>query len=67
MEIKIKSMDIKNFKGIHSMHLVFHSGMNSLYGDNASGKTTVYDALIWLLFATVTAVFLLSRSARQTA
>lgn len=50
MKIEIKSMDIKNFKGIHSMHLVFHSGMNSLYGENASGKTTVYDALIWLLF-----------------
>lgn len=50
MEIAIKSLDIKNFKGIHSIHLVFHNGVNSLYGENASGKSTVYDALTWLLF-----------------
>lgn len=50
MKIEIKSMDIKNFKGIRDIRLDFHSGMNSLYGENASGKTTVYDALIWLLF-----------------
>lgn len=50
MNIEIKSMDIVNFKGIHSLHLDFHSGVNTLYGDNATGKTTVYDALTWLLF-----------------
>ena len=50
MEIAIKSLDIKNFKGIHSMHFVFHSGMNSIYGENGTCKTTVYDALVWLLF-----------------
>ena len=50
METAIKSLDIKNFKGIHSIHLVFHNGVNSLYGENASGKTSVYDALTWLLF-----------------
>lgn len=50
MKIAIKSMDINNFKGIHSIHLVFHNGVNSLYGENASGKTSVYDALTWLLF-----------------
>lgn len=50
MKIEIKSMDIKNFKGIRDMRLDFHSGMNSLYGENASGKSTVYDALTWLLF-----------------
>ena len=50
MNIEIRSMDISNFKGIHSLHLDFHSGVNTLYGDNATGKTTVYDALTWLLF-----------------
>ena len=50
MNIEIKSMDISNFKGIHSLHLEFHSGVNTLYGDNATGKTSVYDALTWLLF-----------------
>ena len=50
MNIEIRSMDISNFKGIHSLHLEFHSGVNTLYGDNATGKTSVYDALTWLLF-----------------
>ena len=50
MNIEIKSMDISNFKGIRSLHLDFHSGVNTLYGDNATGKTSVYDALTWLLF-----------------
>lgn len=50
MNILIKSMDISNFKGILSLHLDFHDGVNSLYGENASGKTSVYDALTWLLF-----------------
>lgn len=50
MNIEIKSMDISNFKGIRSLHLDFHSGVNTLYGDNATGKTTVYDALNWILF-----------------
>lgn len=50
MNIEIKSIDIVNFKGIRSLHLDFHSGVNSLYGRNATGKTTVYDALTWLLF-----------------
>ncbi len=50
MEIKIKVLDIRNFKGIRSLRLDFHNGVNTLYGDNATGKTTVYDAFIWLLF-----------------
>ena len=50
MQIEIRSMGISNFKGIHSLHLDFHSGVNTLYGDNATGKTSVYDALTWLLF-----------------
>lgn len=50
MQIEIKNMDISNFKGIRSLHLEFHSGVNTLYGDNATGKTSVYDALTWLLF-----------------
>ena len=50
MQIEIRSMDISNFKGIHSLHLDFHNGVNTLYGDNATGKTSVYDALTWLLF-----------------
>lgn len=50
MKIEIKSMDISNFKGIHSLHLDFQSGRNSLYGNNGVGKSSVYDALTWVLF-----------------
>lgn len=50
MNIEIKSIDIVNFKGIRSLHLDFHEGVNNIYGENATGKTSVYDALTWLLF-----------------
>lgn len=38
MNISIKSMDISNFKGILSLHVDFHDGVNSLYGENASAR-----------------------------
>lgn len=50
MNIEIKNIDISNFKGIRSLHLDFHSGVNTIYGANGTGKTSVYDALSWLLF-----------------
>ncbi len=46
----VQSLDIENFKGIRSLHLDFSSTVTNIYGDNAAGKTTVYDALTWLLF-----------------
>lgn len=49
-EIKLRTLEIEHFKGIRYLHLDFSDGVNSLYGDNATGKTTVYDALMWLLF-----------------
>ena len=49
-KIHLKSLDISYFKGIRALHIEFDSGMTSIYGDNATGKTTVYDALTWLLF-----------------
>ena len=49
-EIKLRTLEIEHFKGIRYLHLDFADGVNSLYGDNATGKTTVYDALMWLLF-----------------
>lgn len=49
-EIKLMSMSIRNFKGCESLDLSFGGCSASIYGDNAAGKTTVYDALTWLLF-----------------
>lgn len=49
-EIKIKRLVLENFKCHKSLRLDFEGGNASVYGDNASGKTSIYDALTWLLF-----------------
>ena len=49
-EIKIDVLHIENFKGIHTLTLDLHGKSAALYGDNATGKSSVYDALTWLLF-----------------
>ena len=50
MDIRINKLALWNFKGIKS--LAIDAGGNSLdiFGDNATGKTTVFDAFTWLLF-----------------
>lgn len=50
VDFKLKSLDIENFKGIRSLHIDFADGMTNIYGENGTGKTTIYDALTWLLF-----------------
>ena len=49
-EIKIKRLSLENFKCHRALTLTFNGGNASIYGDNATGKTSVYDALTWLLF-----------------
>ena len=49
-EIKIKRLVLENFKCHKILKLDFMGGNASIYGDNASGKTSLYDALTWLLF-----------------
>ena len=49
-EIKIKRLALENFKCHENLKLDFDGGNASIYGDNASGKTSIYDALTWLLF-----------------
>jgi len=49
MKIKLINLKIENFKGIKSLTIDFGDS-NSIYGQNASGKTTVADAFNWLLF-----------------
>lgn len=49
-EIKIKRLSLENFKCHKSLTLEFNGGNASIYGDNATGKTSIYDALTWLLF-----------------
>lgn len=49
-EIRIKRLSLENFKCHKCLKLDFEGGNASIYGDNASGKTSIYDALTWLLF-----------------
>ena len=48
--IQIKRLRLENFKNHRHLVLDFNGGNASIYGDNATGKTSVYDALTWLLF-----------------
>ena len=48
--IRIMRLVLENFKCHRNLVLTFNGGNTSIYGDNASGKTSIYDALTWLLF-----------------
>lgn len=48
--IKLVSLKIDNFKGIRHLEITPDGNSISIYGDNGTGKTTIYDALTWLLF-----------------
>lgn len=50
MILKLDTLKIENFKGCHYLKLDFCGRSASIYGDNAVGKTTVYDAFCWLLY-----------------
>lgn len=49
MKVTIKSIHIENFKGIKELDVNF-SGNTKISGQNATGKTTIFDAFTWLLF-----------------
>lgn len=48
--IEITSLSLKNFKGIRDLQISFDPVITNIFGDNATGKTTVNDAFRWLLF-----------------
>ncbi|EKZ4499793.1 AAA family ATPase [Listeria monocytogenes] len=47
--IKLLKLQLENFKGIKELEIDFQDN-TSIYGANASGKTTILDAFTWLLF-----------------
>lgn len=49
MKIALKRLTIINFKGIQSQEIEFNHTTN-VYGDNATGKTSIFDAFLWLFF-----------------
>lgn len=49
-EIKLLQLNLKNFKGVKQFTLDLQGENAKVYGDNATGKTTMFDAFIWVLF-----------------
>lgn len=49
MQIKLKSLHVENFKGIKLLDVVF-GDKTKIKGQNAAGKTTIFDSFTWLLF-----------------
>ena len=50
MELRLKRLHLENFKCHKKLTIDFGGRSTSIYGDNATGKTSIYDGLTWLLF-----------------
>ena len=50
MKLTITALSIRNFKGISDKRIELNGADAVISGRNASGKTTIYDAFLWLLF-----------------
>ncbi len=49
-KVILKSISLVNFKGIRELSLDFAPNNTFIYGENGTGKTTLFDAFTWLLF-----------------
>jgi DNA repair exonuclease SbcCD ATPase subunit len=49
MKIELKSLTLTNFKGIKQLQVNFDHE-TSIAGQNATGKTTIFDAFLWCMF-----------------
>ena len=48
--MKLLRIKLENFQGIRNLEINLAGRNASIYGGNGTGKTTVYNALTWLLF-----------------
>ncbi len=48
--MKLNKLVLTNFQGIKSQEFDFNGDSATIYGDNATGKTTVFNSITWLLF-----------------
>lgn len=49
-QIFLKKLVLRNFKGIRDLTIDFTDQETVICGDNGTGKTTIMDAFLWLLF-----------------
>lgn len=50
-EIKLISLELNNFKCFKQIKINFNGNSTNIYGANGTGKTTIYDSIMWLLFS----------------
>ena len=48
--ITIEELRLRNFRGARDVRVSFTAGTNVVCGDNGTGKSTLMDAFLWLLF-----------------
>ncbi|EMF46300.1 ATPase involved in DNA repair, phage associated [Planococcus halocryophilus Or1] len=49
-QIHINRLTLTNFKGVKNFSIEMNGSNAMVYGDNATGKTSLFDAFLWLLF-----------------
>ncbi len=49
-QVKLKNLEVVNFRGVRNLSIDFSEKETYIEGGNGTGKSTVYDACLWLLF-----------------
>jgi DNA repair exonuclease SbcCD ATPase subunit len=49
-KIVLERLTLRNFKGFKEFTLSTNGGNTDAFGDNGTGKTTLFDGFVWLLF-----------------
>jgi DNA repair exonuclease SbcCD ATPase subunit len=52
MSFRLKKLTLSNFQGISYQEIDLDGESASIYGENATGKTTIFNGFTWLLFGT---------------
>lgn len=48
--MQILSVTLKNFKTHQDQHFIFQPGTNAICGENGAGKTSILEAIAWVMF-----------------
>lgn len=48
--IKLTQLTLRYFKGIKELTINFDANITNIFGENATGKSSIFDAFTWLLF-----------------
>ena len=49
--MKLKAIELKNFRNYEELKLDFHPNLNIFLGQNAQGKTNILEAIYYCAFA----------------